>query len=359
MGLGETRDLGMLCVGDDTRQSNRTIATISAGRVLRRAIGPTSLCLTLLVLTAGSRWIDHLTSPLIGPLPPLLEAIHVLVVGCLVVMLVLIQLVCVVLPLLCRTLNIEAGAIAPWPLRVLGGTRIPLRCIAEVRIRKYGTLSNLGMDRGVTLILNLPTSRGVCGWCHDSLRRLTFMLNRYHVLIPQVFFESPQQIAMAIASAAEALRQEDVPVLVVEKSGRRYRLRDGAPDGIDPTLEPGTVPKVAEGVVCVGCGYDLRGQTTAGVCSECGSRISESTQAHLLRFAPSVWVRSLRRGAFMLAFGGIGYVVTALTLLPSVVIIRTGGRPPIGLALGALLSLPSSCILLTVGALFVTRREYM
>ncbi|MEM1013372.1 MAG: hypothetical protein AAGI46_14265 [Planctomycetota bacterium] len=65
---------------------------------------------------------------------------------------------------------------------------------------------------------------------------------------------------------------------------------------------------VAEaGIVCVSCGYDLRGQPVEGRCPECGQRVSASIPETLPALSPSE-LRVAHRGSLLLSISGLAAV---------------------------------------------------
>ncbi len=56
---------------------------------------------------------------------------------------------------------------------------------------------------------------------------------------------------------------------------------------------------------CGTCGYELLGLPVEGVCPECGSSVVMSLRPHLLRWASSEYLRTLRRGATLLEVGAV------------------------------------------------------
>ncbi len=54
---------------------------------------------------------------------------------------------------------------------------------------------------------------------------------------------------------------------------------------------------IAVDILCVHCGYNLRGLTSDGRCPECGGAIVDSMRGELLRFADIEWLTRLRLGA--------------------------------------------------------------
>lgn len=51
---------------------------------------------------------------------------------------------------------------------------------------------------------------------------------------------------------------------------------------------------------CIQCGYQLRGLQADGVCPECGTPVDRSLHGNGLRYSSLAYVRSLRRGAWMI-----------------------------------------------------------
>lgn len=54
---------------------------------------------------------------------------------------------------------------------------------------------------------------------------------------------------------------------------------------------------VAQDIICVKCGYNLRGLQPEGICPECATPIGKSTQGEFLCYAPPEWVERLAQGA--------------------------------------------------------------
>lgn len=73
---------------------------------------------------------------------------------------------------------------------------------------------------------------------------------------------------------------------------------------------PTTPAESADDLVCVRCGYPLRGLPPGGRCPECGSGIQQSLSAstRFLRHAPPGWLASLAAGAALMVAGLFGYV---------------------------------------------------
>jgi hypothetical protein len=69
--------------------------------------------------------------------------------------------------------------------------------------------------------------------------------------------------------------------------------------------------RLAEERTCLRCGYNLRGLEPGGVCPECALPVRHSLNSDSLRFADRSWLRTVRRGLWLVtaSFGGI--VVTS------------------------------------------------
>jgi hypothetical protein len=61
---------------------------------------------------------------------------------------------------------------------------------------------------------------------------------------------------------------------------------------------------IAQDLICVRCGYNLRGISPEGVCPECGTPIGRSVRGNLLEFADPDWVERIS--------GGMKWVVGAV-----------------------------------------------
>ncbi|MCA9295569.1 MAG: hypothetical protein KC983_03610, partial [Phycisphaerales bacterium] len=102
------------------------------------------------------------------------------------------------------------------------------------------------------------------------------------------------------------------------------------PDPGVPPVEPVRMPPAmvdmpatAEDQHCLQCGYALRGQSTAGMCPECGTPVARSMHGDLLRYSQSEYVRLLRIGTMMVIIGVIAEVVHRLTSAPLVKILSS------------------------------------
>jgi hypothetical protein len=72
-------------------------------------------------------------------------------------------------------------------------------------------------------------------------------------------------------------------------------LRDQSSGEVIPLSEG----RIDADVLCLSCGYNLRGLLLHGRCTECNAEIATSTRSDLLRFADPAWVHRLRRGLLL------------------------------------------------------------
>jgi hypothetical protein len=56
----------------------------------------------------------------------------------------------------------------------------------------------------------------------------------------------------------------------------------------------------AVAVICLKCGYDLRGLGPPGMCPECGTAIERSLHGNLLRYSDESYLAGLHRGVFLI-----------------------------------------------------------
>ena len=100
-----------------------------------------------------------------------------------------------------------------------------------------------------------------------------------------------------------------------------------------PTSPPSPPVAIDEDILCLSCGYNLRGLSSAGKCPECGTIINASLRGDLLKNSDPAWVRRISRGA-SLAYLGImviivGFILTVistigLSLLPGSQAVQAG-----------------------------------
>lgn len=77
-------------------------------------------------------------------------------------------------------------------------------------------------------------------------------------------------------------------------------------------IQPSRKVSVPEDVVCLRCGYPLRGLDESGDCPECGAAIGRSLHGNLLHFSSPSYVATLHRGVFLIVAGIAGQVVLSL-----------------------------------------------
>src|SRR5437870_167463 len=69
--------------------------------------------------------------------------------------------------------------------------------------------------------------------------------------------------------------------------------------------------RLDEDVICRKCGYNLRGLSSQGVCTECGTAVGRSMMGDLLRFSDPNWVRSLASGMDWILAGALIGILSA------------------------------------------------
>ncbi len=95
--------------------------------------------------------------------------------------------------------------------------------------------------------------------------------------------------------------QDDPPV----EDEQGYRLEADPPSPSPPpaahpggaTLESDTVD---DDVICLQCGYNVRGLPRGGRCPECGTPIKRSLQGNLLRYSSPAYLATLNRGVLLI-----------------------------------------------------------
>jgi hypothetical protein len=83
--------------------------------------------------------------------------------------------------------------------------------------------------------------------------------------------------------------------------------------------------RLDEDVTCRKCGYNLRGLSSQGVCTECGTAVGRSMMGDLLRFSDPQWVRSVASGMDWILVG-ILILILSTCLLSAV--LKAVGYPP-------------------------------
>lgn len=102
-----------------------------------------------------------------------------------------------------------------------------------------------------------------------------------------------------LAARAAAKRAGTMPAAASEEAED-----ESASHAIDETL--------MLNVLCVGCGYDLRGLPHGRPCPECNRAMADSVHPGRLVFADVRWREQLHRGFGWLLFGVIGFLATTL-----------------------------------------------
>ncbi len=91
-----------------------------------------------------------------------------------------------------------------------------------------------------------------------------------------------------------------------------------------------------EDVVCLRCGYPLRGLDESGDCPECGAAIGRSLRGNLLQFSSPSYVATLHRGVFLIVAGIAGQaILIALTSAFAASLQSNIGLDSVGIALSA------------------------
>lgn len=88
-------------------------------------------------------------------------------------------------------------------------------------------------------------------------------------------------------------------------------------------------------ILCIHCGYNLRGLTSDGRCPECGGAIADSMRGELLRFADVEWLTKLRLGVALKLWAITLAVLLAMGSGVLAVVMRSPGTAMgIGLVVG-------------------------
>ncbi|MCC6360529.1 MAG: hypothetical protein IT450_17460 [Phycisphaerales bacterium] len=83
--------------------------------------------------------------------------------------------------------------------------------------------------------------------------------------------------------------------------------------------EPPPPSSVGDDVLCLGCGYMLRGLNPAGACPECGQPIAQSLGPANLCDLDSQWLRRVRRGLRVVAGGLLLFIIVPLAVFSAVI----------------------------------------
>lgn len=108
---------------------------------------------------------------------------------------------------------------------------------------------------------------------------------------------------------------------------------------------------VADDVICVSCGYNLRTLSMASVCPECFQPVVNSLRPNELRFSDIRWLRRVRVGVTCLLAGAIGL---AGSLLLFVVLVRAAAWTPGFAAVGIMILMLFTMLVAVVGVFRAT-----
>jgi len=175
---------------------------------------------------------------------------------------------------------------------------VSLDDVVEIVLRPAGGWLFAGMDRGVGLVLASPVYYGWLGNAHRIMPRLYYLMSGAHLVLSDVYEGELGTVAVAIAAAARQRTGREVPISILEP-GKPKRPLDSSREsgGSDPVR-----PAVAGvGVVCIGCGYDLRTTDITRVCPECGTPVAYSLDDGVLSRAGPDWLARVRVGALVCA----------------------------------------------------------
>lgn len=144
--------------------------------------------------------------------------------------------------------------------------------------------------------------------------------------------------------------------------------RGGLNDAHNPH-DAGVTPDAAGAeLLCVTCGYALRGLDHDGMCPECGTPIERSLRGDLLAGAAPAWLATVTRGATLIALGlriAVVCVLATLGLTITFVFISMArpGLPSIVetiftcIIAGAVIGLPVAGCVCAIGVFLLTARE--
>ncbi len=104
--------------------------------------------------------------------------------------------------------------------------------------------------------------------------------------------------------------QDDPPV----EDGQGYRLEaePPSPPAAHRARASLTSDTVGDDVICLQCGYNVRGLPRGGRCPECGTPIKRSLQGNLLRYSSPAYLATLNRGVFLILAAIAAQVICAV-----------------------------------------------
>ena len=116
---------------------------------------------------------------------------------------------------------------------------------------------------------------------------------------------------------------QDEPPVEDQQGYRLEAERPSPPPVAHPARATLTSDTVGDDVICLQCGYSIRGLSHEGRCPECGTLIKRSLQGNLLRYSSPAYLATLNRGVFLI-----------LAAIAAKVICVVGGIILIGLLTG-------------------------
>ncbi len=118
--------------------------------------------------------------------------------------------------------------------------------------------------------------------------------------------------------------QDDPPV----EDGQGYRL-EAEPPSPPPAAHPGGASlesdTVGDDLICLQCGYSIRGLPRRGRCPECGTPIKRSLQGNLLRYSSPAYLATLNRGVLLILAAIIAQVILTVGGLILIVLLTRRG----------------------------------
>jgi len=85
--------------------------------------------------------------------------------------------------------------------------------------------------------------------------------------------------------------------------------------------------RIAEGIACHGCGYNVRGLLRDGLCPECSTPVEQSIKGDLLKFRNPAWLDRLARGLLII-------IISLLVNVAVGILVGIGGAVVVGMTAG-------------------------
>lgn len=230
------------------------------------------------------------------------------------------------------------------------GWSIVIDDVQRLRLRSMGSLLSMGMDKGLGIALSSPASLRIRG---KPARPISFA--KSHAIVPDIFDIDLSDLILRIHQHISELHGRRVEICHITRRGREQLVvRDQLKDGQD--VSEAVLSSAAE-LVCIECGYDLRGQSLESRCPECGTFVLESNQQSSLSRADANWVRGLRRGAMLLAITGVASAFVAWWEVEFFVQYVTGPPPGADWLMRVFIAGTLTLLPLLLGVVFFTRRQ--